>query len=165
MKNIRCVMVILFTLSLAACGGGAAVKSEAPADEQGGAGVETGAAGGAGWGLAEMLGAELERGVDVILDAVNFADRCAAADLVLTGEGRLDAQSRRGKACCGVAERAAAIGVPVVAIVGEAVAAAGFADLFTQVISLSDRYGRDDAVRRPEQLIAEAVRELLTRRP
>ncbi len=122
-----------------------------------------GAAGGAGWGLAAMLGADLERGVDVILDAVNFADRCAAADLVLTGEGRLDAQSRRGKACCGVAERAAAIGVPVVAIVGEAVAAAGFADLFTQVISLSDRYGRDDAVRRPEQSIAEAVRELLNR--
>ncbi len=48
MKNIRYVMVILFTLSLAACGGGAAVKSETPADEQGGAGVETGAAGGAG---------------------------------------------------------------------------------------------------------------------
>lgn len=48
MKNVRYVMVILFTLSLAACGGGAAVKSEAPADEQGAAGVETGAAGGAG---------------------------------------------------------------------------------------------------------------------
>jgi peptidoglycan-associated lipoprotein len=53
MKNLRYVMVILFTLSLAACGGGAAVKSEAPAEEQGaagasGAGVETGVAGGAG---------------------------------------------------------------------------------------------------------------------
>ncbi len=85
-----------------------------------------GAAGGAGWGLAAMLGAELERGVDLILDAVNFARRCAAADLVLTGEGRLDAQSRRGKACFGVAEVAAAIGVPVVAIVGQAEAAASF---------------------------------------
>ena len=122
-----------------------------------------GAAGGAGWGLTAMLGAELERGVDLILDAVNFARRCAAADLVLTGEGRLDAQTLRGKACFGVAEVAAAIGVPVVAIVGQAVAVASFEDLFTEVISLSDRYGRDDAVRRPQQLIAEAVRELLTR--
>ena len=122
-----------------------------------------GAAGGAGWGLAAMLGAELERGVDVILDAVDFARRCAAADLVLTGEGRLDEQSRRGKACFGVAEGAAAIGVPVVAIVGQAGAAASFEDLFAEVISLGDRYGCDDAFRRPEQLIAEAVRELLTR--
>ncbi len=110
-----------------------------------------------------MLGAELERGVDVILDAVNFARRCAAADLVLTGEGRLDTQSRQGKACCGVAEVAAAVGVPVVAIVGQAVAVASYQDLFTEVISLSDRYGGDDALRRPEQLIVEAVRELLTR--
>ncbi len=122
-----------------------------------------GAAGGAGWGLAAMLGAELERGVDVVLDAVNFARRCAAADLVLTGEGRLDAQSRRGKACFGVAEAAAAIGVPVVAIVGQATAGSSFEDLFTEVISLSDRYGRDHARDRPEQVIAEAVRELLTR--
>ncbi len=122
-----------------------------------------GAAGGAGWGLAAMLGAELERGIDVILDAVNFAHRCAAADLVITGEGRLDAQSRRGKACCGVAEVAATFGVPVVAIVGQAVDAASFADLFVEVISLSDRYGRDDAIRRPARLIAEVVRERLTR--
>ncbi len=122
-----------------------------------------GAAGGAGWGLAAMLGAELECGVDVILDAVKFDRRCAAADLVLTGEGRLDAQSRRGKACFGVAEVAAAIGVPVVAIVGSVVPGAGFGDLFRQVISLSDRYGGDHARRRPEQVIAKAVKELLTR--
>ena len=122
-----------------------------------------GAAGGAGWGLAAMLGAELDRGIDVILDAVNFSRRCAAVDLVLTGEGRLDAQSRRGKACFGVAEAAGAIGVPVVAIVGQAEAVADFEDLFAEVISLSDRYGSDHARRRPEQVIAEAVRELLTR--
>ncbi len=51
MKNVRCVMVILIALGLSACGGGAAVKSETPAEGQGaagGAGVETGAAGGAG---------------------------------------------------------------------------------------------------------------------
>jgi glycerate kinase len=109
-----------------------------------------------------MLGAELERGIDVVLDAVNFTARCAAADLVLTGEGRLDAQSRHGKACQGVAEVAATLGVPVVAIVGSVVPGAAFGDLFKQVVSLSDRYGGDRPRRRPEQVITEAVRELLT---
>ncbi len=121
-----------------------------------------GAAGGAGWGLAALLGAELERGIDLILDAVDFNGRCAAADLVLTGEGRLDAQSRHGKACFGVAEAAGAMGVPVVAIVGQAMDAASFGDLFAQVISLSDRYGDDHARHRTGQAITEAVRELLT---
>lgn len=113
-----------------------------------------GAAGGAGWGLAAMLGARLERGIDLVLDAVDFERRCAAADLVFTGEGRLDMQTRRGKACAGVADAARALGVPVVAIVGS-VAPGDYSDLFAEVITLAGG--------EPVQAIIDAVRERLSR--
>lgn len=79
-----------------------------------------GAAGGLGFGLAVFCGAKLERGVEMVLDAVGFDQRVKAADLVITGEGKLDGQSMNGKAAMGVAGRAAAFGVPTVAIVGSA---------------------------------------------
>ncbi|MDY7108531.1 MAG: glycerate kinase, partial [Planctomycetota bacterium] len=71
-----------------------------------------GASGGAGFGLAMMCGATLEPGIELILQAVGFEKRCRAADLVLTGEGRLDGQSLQGKACMGVASAADRLGVP-----------------------------------------------------
>lgn len=61
-----------------------------------------GAAGGLGAGLVGFLGASLRPGVDVVMEAVGFADRLARADLVVTGEGKLDAQSLRGKVPAGV---------------------------------------------------------------
>ena len=57
-------------------------------------------------------------GIDVVLDTVAFERRCQGASLVITGEGRLDSQSLRGKAVIGVARRARAQGVPVAALVG-----------------------------------------------
>lgn len=78
----------------------------------------TGAAGGLGFGLLAFCGARLERGIEMVLDAVNFNDRLDAADLVLTGEGQMDGTSVHGKACLGVAQRAAAQGVPTIALVG-----------------------------------------------
>jgi glycerate kinase len=79
-----------------------------------------GAAGGLGFALLGLLKAPLEPGVDLVLDAVGFDDRCRGVDLVLTGEGKLDGQSLQGKACHGVARRAKALGVPTVAIIGTA---------------------------------------------
>lgn len=76
-----------------------------------------GAAGGLGFG-ALLLGARAMRGCDWLLDRVGFDARLDAATLVLTAEGRLDAQSLRGKAVIAVAERAARRGVPVIAIAG-----------------------------------------------
>ncbi|MFA7236841.1 MAG: glycerate kinase [Phycisphaeraceae bacterium] len=78
----------------------------------------SGAAGGLGFGLTVFCGATLRRGIDIVLDAVHFDDRLAQADLVLTGEGRLDGQSLQGKAAIGVAERAAKLHKPVIALVG-----------------------------------------------
>ena len=77
-----------------------------------------GAAGGLGAGLVAFCGAELEPGFDVVARAVNLEQRIAAADLVLTGEGLLDAQTSSGKTPAGVAALAARHRVPAIAIAG-----------------------------------------------
>ncbi|WP_246212235.1 glycerate kinase [Streptomyces abyssomicinicus] len=76
-----------------------------------------GAAGGLGF-AALLLGARFRAGIEVLLEAVGFAAELERADLVITGEGSLDAQTLRGKAPAGVATAAAAAGVPVVAVCG-----------------------------------------------
>lgn len=78
-----------------------------------------GAAGGLGAGAIAFLGATLRPGIELVLDAVGFDEAVASADLVVTGEGSLDAQSLRGKAPHGVAKAATAHGVPVVALAGQ----------------------------------------------
>ena len=78
-----------------------------------------GAAGGAAYGLRWLFpSARLVPGIDLVLDATGFDTHCQEATLVLTGEGRLDSQTLGGKAVAGVARRAAAHGVPVIALVG-----------------------------------------------
>lgn len=78
-----------------------------------------GAAGGLAGGLMAFAGAELRQGIDVVLDAVDFEHVLTGADLVFTGEGKIDAQSLSGKVVVGVGRRAAPHGVPVVAVVGD----------------------------------------------
>ena len=77
-----------------------------------------GAAGGFGAGSVAFLGARLQMGIEAVLDLTDFDRLAADAYLVITGEGRLDSQSLRGKVVVGVARRARALGVPVVALVG-----------------------------------------------
>lgn len=77
-----------------------------------------GAAGGTGAGALALLAARCESGIGLVLDAVGFGDALVGADLVITGEGSLDAQSLSGKAPVGIARVARAAGVPVVALVG-----------------------------------------------
>lgn len=79
-----------------------------------------GAAGGLGFGLVAFAGAKLERGLDLVLDAVHFDERVRDAKLVITGEGRLDGQSLSGKVCLGIAGAAGKYGVPTMALVGAA---------------------------------------------
>ncbi len=78
-----------------------------------------GAAGGLGFGLLAFCGASLVRGIDLAFDLVGFDAALAAADLVVTGEGRIDLQTLYGKVVAGVAGRARAAGVPVYAIGGD----------------------------------------------
>ena len=77
-----------------------------------------GAAGGLGAGLVAFAGARLCRGVDLVAEACGLRERVAGADLVITGEGRLDAQTAHGKTPAGVARIAKEAGVPVVAVAG-----------------------------------------------
>lgn len=78
----------------------------------------SGAAGGLGAGLAAFCGARIERGIEFVLDAIHLDEALEGVDLVITGEGRMDAQSAFGKAPVGVARRAKRQGAAVVAVVG-----------------------------------------------
>lgn len=77
-----------------------------------------GAAGGLGAGLLAFTGAKLRPGVALVAEACRLERAIAGADLVLTGEGRIDAQSAFGKVPVGVAQIAAKHGVPTVAVAG-----------------------------------------------
>lgn len=78
----------------------------------------TGAAGGLGAGLLAFTRAELKTGVEAILDTLAFDRMLEQADLVVTGEGRIDGQSLYGKVPMGVAKRATKHSKPTIAIVG-----------------------------------------------
>lgn len=78
----------------------------------------SGAAGGMGAGTVAFLGAELKKGIDILLDAAGFDAKAAESDLIITGEGRLDFQSVNGKVISGIAKRASRHGKPVIAICG-----------------------------------------------
>lgn len=77
-----------------------------------------GAAGGLGGGFKALLGARLERGIDMVLNAMQFDLIIAGSDLVITGEGRIDRQTTMGKAPSGVLREATAQGIPTIAIGG-----------------------------------------------
>lgn len=77
-----------------------------------------GAAGGLGAGVLAFLDAELKRGVDIVIEATGLASHMKDADLVITGEGRIDSQTIYGKTPMGVANTAKRYGVPVIGIAG-----------------------------------------------
>ena len=77
-----------------------------------------GAAGGMGGGFRAFLNATLKKGIDMVLDAIGFDSIISGADLVVTGEGKVDFQTAKGKTAAGVLARAKAQGIPVVAIGG-----------------------------------------------
>ena len=77
-----------------------------------------GAAGGMGFGVCAFLGGSLQPGVNLILDTIDFDTQIQGADLVITGEGRIDSQSLSGKAVIGISRRAKKKNVPVIAVVG-----------------------------------------------
>lgn len=77
-----------------------------------------GAAGGMGAGVVAFFNAKLNSGIETILDTINFEQQIAGSDMVITGEGRIDGQSARGKVVAGVAARAKKQNIPCVAVVG-----------------------------------------------
>ena len=106
-KRLDCALVHLASL----------VRTELGVDLQSIPG--SGAAGGMGGGMLAFLGAHLHSGIETVLDVTGFDSVARDADMVFTGEGRLDDQSLRGKVVVGVAHRAKRLGIPVIAIVGD----------------------------------------------
>jgi glycerate kinase len=121
-----------------------------------------GAAGGAGAGLIAFLGAHVRPGVEVVMEAVDLDRRIADADLVLTGEGRLDASSLRGKAPAGVLEAARRAGVAVGILCGSAEIEPDGVRVRSLVGRFGPRRAEDDARRSLEDLAAEAARDWTT---
>lgn len=80
-----------------------------------------GAAGGFGGGVKALLNARLVRGIDMVLEAMQFNKMIEHADLVITGEGRIDNQTLMGKAPSGIVAAATAQGIPTIAIAGSVV--------------------------------------------
>ncbi|MBI5396532.1 MAG: glycerate kinase [Verrucomicrobia bacterium] len=107
-----------------------------------------GAAGGLGAGLKAFLGARFRPGVEIVIEHARLAEKLRGADLVITGEGRLDRSTLDGKAPLGVARLARRMGVPVIAVGGSLDAAAtaafrraGFtavAPLMTESVTLKE---------------------------
>ena len=77
-----------------------------------------GAAGGMGAGCMAFLHAELKPGIECVLDTIGFNAMLEDAELVITGEGRIDSQSVHGKVISGIAKRTRSRGIPLIALVG-----------------------------------------------
>lgn len=132
-----------------------------------------GAAGGLGAGLVAFCGATLEPGAEIVLDAVGFEARLTNADLLITGEGKVDEQTAHGKTPAAAARGARAAGVPAVALGGSVALAAeslggvGFTAVFSIVpgpLSLAEALERDAARRFLEATSEQVVRLFLAGR-
>jgi len=122
-----------------------------------------GAAGGLGFGLLAFADAKLGSGAATVMGATRFAERAANADLIVTGEGRMDAQSAYGKLTGSVITKAREMGRPVAAVVGgigggaDALIAAG---LSAVAVSSEGASSIDGAMQRGEESIVSAAERL-----
>jgi len=117
-----------------------------------------GAAGGLAGGLA-VLGARLVPGFDVVAGAVGLGARIAGADLVVTGEGRLDASSWAGKVVGGVRGLVRRVGIPLLVVAGTVGPGGTVRGL--EVVDLSGRYGEARSLADPAGCVTDAVGEAL----
>jgi glycerate kinase len=123
-----------------------------------------GAAGGLGFGLMAFCGAKLTSGFDLIADLIDLRRRVAAADFVITGEGRIDAQTLHGKGPMGVALMARELGKPVAAIAGLIEAREALAPHFDHLIQVKpDGMPIPEAIQKARELLLTASRTLTAR--
>jgi glycerate kinase len=120
-----------------------------------------GAAGGLGFGLLAFAGARLDSGFDVFARCAKLDDRIRRADLVITGEGRMDIQTYMGKGVGQIARRCLALGVPCLALAGIVQQPARARRWFVKTRALTDIAGPDRAQshagRYLQQLAAETA--------
>jgi glycerate kinase len=123
--------------------------------------VGSGAAGGLAGGLA-AVGGVLRPGFDLVADAVALTSRMADVQVVVTGEGRVDATTWTGKVVAGVMARATSVGVPVLLVAGT-IDPGGAAPAAGQLrtVDLSERFGVARAIADAERCVTEAIAEIL----
>ena len=113
-----------------------------------------GAAGGLGAGLIAFCGASLEPGVNIVIETVRLREKILGSDLCITGEGRLDRQTTYGKTPKGVAEVAAELGVPCVAIGGAVIPDAALNAMFDAVFCVCNQPMTLQEAMKPERASA-----------
>ena len=123
----------------------------------------SGAAGGLGFAAKAFFGAQFRAGVEVVAELVGLAEAVKGADLVITGEGRFDAQTLRGKTPFGVARIAQAQGVPVVVLAGTL--GEGYQALYAHGINAafaltSGPMSLQDACAQAAQLLTDRARDI-----
>lgn len=121
-----------------------------------------GAAGGLGFGLMSFCGATIKSGFDVVAEFVGLKNAIANADVVITGEGRLDEQSLEGKAPAGVARMAREAGKRVFAIVGQASQERSVREIFDGILELAgSEMDHSESIRRAPELLRMRATELV----
>ena len=135
-----------------------AANSEAPG---------SGAAGGLGFAFRSFLQGELKSGVSLILEETKLSEKMQGADLVITGEGRLDEQSAMGKAPIGVAKLAKEQGIPVIAFAGAVTEGAkacnqvgidAYFPILREIITLEDAMKKETAKQNLADTVEQAIR-------
>ncbi|MGN7470992.1 glycerate kinase [Brevibacillus sp. SAFN-007a] len=124
----------------------------------------TGAAGGVAGALLAFLGGTLQAGVQIVMDITRLAEAMDGADLVLTGEGQVDAQTAHGKTPCGVAQLAQSFGIPVIVLAGSV--GAGIEALYekgvTAVFSIANRpMTLQESMRDSAALLAQTAEQVM----
>ena len=118
-----------------------------------------GAAGGLGFGLLTFCGATIRPGFDIVAETMNLDARIAAADLVITGEGRIDDQTLDGKGPAGIAQRARAAGKRVIGFGGAVTGTAEDSDIFDVLMPIADSpMTLSDAINSASGLLERAAR-------
>lgn len=124
----------------------------------------SGAAGGLGAGLMAFTHAKLQSGAKLVLDACHFKQKIRGAHLILTGEGKIDSQTSRGKTISAVLDEAATLKIPVIALAGmrgdqaNTMHEKGLAAMFSIV---PGPISPELAIRNGEQYVEETVEEIM----
>lgn len=118
----------------------------------------SGAAGGLGFGLLSFCGASIRSGFDTVAEILRLEDAIAESDLVITGEGCLDAQTLEGKGPAGVAALARKQGKPVIALAGSVTGGSSLTNIFDATCSITDRpMPLEDALRDAAALLEQGA--------
>lgn len=119
-----------------------------------------GAAGGLGFGLATFLGATLMSGFELVARELNLVRAVRRADLVVTGEGRLDRSSLMGKGVGELAALCAQQGVPCFAVAGEVADLRKLSKQFRAFVALTELASQRQALARPAHWLKQAAERL-----